>query len=567
MGRSATTDSACVATLADRDRCYACGTVTTRTPSGSPAASDVPEASPSFNLLVEPLLRAESSHGSPVTASLPELYAALASDSVASFPALRPHQRHAWHAFLVQLAAIAMHRAGLSEPPREAIRWRELLRGLTADFPDDEPWRLAVSDLMRPAFLQSPAGSREREPDYRHAIATPDELDMLVTSKNHDLKAAVATGAAADDWAFALVTLQTMEGFGGAGNYGISRMNGGMGSRPAFSLAPPGGPGAHVMRDVAALLGRRREIIDEYPMTESGHALLWTIPWDGAPEEMLLPGDLDPFYVEICRRVRLHADGDGRLSGVRTVSKAARIDSRGLNGRTSDPWTPVNRKLGKSLTLAAGGFTYKRVTEYLTSPDWERPVLLIPTPEEARSALPMRLVARAMVRGQGKTEGYHERIVPLRSRALRAFGADSAASGIGAIAQERIGEVATVQRILRHAIQAFLAAGDAERASPEMRVRARPWLNRVDALVDAHFFEDLQAELEAGPEERPAIRRRWLRGVVDAARDALRDAEDALPCRAIRRYRARVRAEALFEGRIRGPRGLPFLFDEGSASA
>ena len=61
---------------------------------------------------------------------------------------------------------------------------------------------------------------------------------MLVTSKNHDLKSAVAVQAGVDDWIFALITLQTMEGFGGAGNYGISRMNGGLGSRPAFSLVP-----------------------------------------------------------------------------------------------------------------------------------------------------------------------------------------------------------------------------------------------------------------------------------------------------------------------------------------
>ena len=525
-------------------------------------------AHPFFNLLTEPVVRVDAPGGARVTASLPETYAVLASDSVGSFPALRPHQRHAWHAFLVQVGALAMHRAGLSEPPTEAARWSELLRGLTPEYPADEPWHLVVADITRPAFLQPPAGSRERGSDYTHEIGTPDELDMLVTSKNHDLKASVARSAAVDDWLFALVTLQTMEGFGGAGNYGISRMNGGMGNRPAFSLAPPGGPGAHVMRDVASLLGRRREIVDGHVMSESGLALVWTIPWDGTRAEMLLPSDLDPFYVEVCRRVRLGADADGGLRGVRSVSRAARIDGQGLKGRTADPWTPVNQKLGKSLTLARGGFTYRRVTEYLTSPDWEKPVLLAPTPEERRSAAPMRLVARAMVRGQGKTEGYHERIVPLRSRAVRAFGTGSRERGdLGSIAEERIGQVATIQRILSHAIQIFLAGGDDEARRPEMRDRARPWLNRLDALVDARFFEDLQVELEAEAEERPAVRRSWLLRVVDAARDALGDAAGALPCPAIRRYRARARAEALFEGRIRGPKGLAFLFDEGSESA
>ena len=70
---------------------------------------------------------------------------------------------------------------------------------------------------------------------------------MLVTAKNHDLKSSIAAQANVDDWIFALVTLQTMEGFGGVGNYGIARMNSGFGNRPAFSLAPVGqNPGAHV---------------------------------------------------------------------------------------------------------------------------------------------------------------------------------------------------------------------------------------------------------------------------------------------------------------------------------
>ena len=65
-----------------------------------------------YNILTEPLIRMVKSNGSHDEASLPEVYAALMADKVEAFPALRPHQRHAWHAFLVQLGAMAMHRAG-----------------------------------------------------------------------------------------------------------------------------------------------------------------------------------------------------------------------------------------------------------------------------------------------------------------------------------------------------------------------------------------------------------------------------------------------------------------------
>ena len=214
------------------------------------------------NLLTESLIRYDNSAGNRVKASLSEMYEALMSDSVDAFPALRPHQRHACHAFLVQLGAMAMHRAGVDEPPTEATEWAGLIRGLTPDSPDDEPWHMVVEDITRPAFMQPPARSQERAEDYKNSVYTPDELDMLVTSKDHDLKSAVAQRAGIDDWIFALITLQTMEGFGGAGNYGISRMNGGLGNRPAFALAPAdGGLGAHVRRDTLALLECRPEIL------------------------------------------------------------------------------------------------------------------------------------------------------------------------------------------------------------------------------------------------------------------------------------------------------------------
>ena len=513
-----------------------------------------------------------------VEASIPEVYAALMADEVEAFPALRPHQRHAWHAFLVQLGAMTVHRAGLDEPPESAEEWTNLLRGLTEkDFPDDEPWQLVMDNITKPAFMQPPASSAEPEKDYKNRVETPDKLDMLVTSKNHDLKSAVATQAHTADWIFALVTLQTMEGFGGAGNYGISRMNSGFGNRPAFSLAPPGeGPGAHVRRDIRALLEFRPEVLDNNPHypENGGVALLWTLPWNGTPSEILPPNRLDPLYIEVCRRIRLRLDSSGRPYGLRATSRATRVEGRNLKGRTGDPWTPINSKRdGVPLTLSAGGFNYKRVTDYLISPDWGRSPLLGLTTEEHRSSDPMQLVARAMVRGNGKTEGYHERIVVIGHKGPRAKSAmlgGTASQELGDIARSRIEEVGKVQRILSHSIQTFMARGDAEGTSPEHRERARIWLNRLDKIVDSTFFDDLQTEFEANASEQQGIRHRWLlndedrSGVINHARSLLTDASDSLPCPAIYRYKAQVNAEGLFEGRLRGNGGLPDLFRKGN---
>ena len=522
-----------------------------------------------YNILTERLIRMDKSDGSRVEASLPEVYAALMADEVEAFPALRPHQRHAWHAFLVQLGAMAMHEAGLAEPPADPDEWRRIIRGLTPDWPDDEPWRLVVDDISEPAFMQPPASSADRLADYKTPVDTPDELDMLVTSKNHDVKSAVAVAAAHDDLIFSIVSLQTSEGFGGAGNYGISRMNGGLGSRPAFSVTTSTRFGTHVVRDMAVLLERRDDLLADSPMQEEGIGLLWTKHWDGEKVEALLLNALDPLYIEVCRRIRLRGGADERLRAIRATSKATRINAKALNGVTGDPWTPVDRDGSRSLTLAAGGFTYKRTVDYLVK--WDRPLLCEPTVEEVRSSDTMQLVARAMVRGQGKTEGYYERTIPIRktlgsAMMRRGGGTDE----FGRIANERIEEVGKVQRILSHAIQAFLARGEAENASPEQRSLARPWLNRLDEIVDARFFEDVQVELEAPAAQRDGIRKRWLRdattmgGVIEDAASLLEDAVASLPCPAAFRYKARQAAENLFWGRLRSNNGLPGAFDDES---
>lgn len=517
------------------------------------------------NILEDPILRVATSNGSTVHASLPAVFAALIRDEVDAFLALRPHQRHAWHAFLAQLGALAIHNSGLNEPPDSAGEWRHILRGLTSDFPDDEPWHLIVEDITKPAFMQPPAGSDDKIREYKTPVLTPDSLDMLVLSKNHDIKSAVATQAEADDWVFALITLQTLEGFSGAGNYGVSRMNGGLGSRAAFSLTPSTRPGAHLRRDLVGLSERHASLVVDYPMRSDGDALLWTLPWDGTKDEALNLNQLAPYYIEICRRIRLLVSADGKLYCLRTSSKAARLEAKNLNGITGDPWMPINRKESKALTLASGGFTYRRVTEYLTSPNWEQPALLQPIRSERNASAPALLLARALVRGQGKTEGYYERIIPISHKAKRALMRRESMNELGRIAQSRIEHIGTVQRILSHAIQVFAARGDSNRVSAEHRNLARPWLNRLDEFVDARFFDDLQVEFDSDDnDERSRIRKEWLmheeRGVVTRARRILREAKEGLPCPAIYRYRARANAESLFEGRIRGPQGLAFLF-------
>ena len=513
-----------------------------------------------LNILTEPIVQIDISGGFRVKASLPKIYSLLMADQVEAFPALRPHQRHPWHAFLVQLGAIAMKKAELSEPPEEPDTWRDLIRRLTPNSPDDETWRMAVKDLTKPAFLQPPASSEEKSVDYKNVVSSPDELDMLVTSKNHDLKTSIALSPSLEDWLLALITLQTSEGFSGAGNYGISRMNGGLGCRPAFTITPSIRPGAHIRRDIIVLLERRNELMDDYPFTDEGPELIWTLPWDGARSEALILNQLGPFYIEACRRIRLVDDGRVITHAVRATSKAPRIEARALKGVVGDPWTPTSKD-GKSLTLSVGGFTYRRTADYINTAKWEWSPLFEPTDTEIRSPDPLTLVARGMVRGQGKTEGYHERHIPIRPQTkIPAFGRRGGFGSLGILAEARVSDVGEIQRILRHAISVFAAGGNSDSVSDDHRARSTPWANRLGGIVDKDFFDDLQEEfVEEGRDERSRIRDKWRRTVIDGALRLLNEAEDTLPCPAMRKLRARVQAESVFSGRMRS--AFPSLYE------
>ena len=517
------------------------------------------------NLLTDPLLRVRLTTGAVEALSLPEVYEALAGDRVAAFPALRPHQRHAWHAFLAQLGVIACHRVGRDATPASTAEWRSHLRGLTPDFDDDEPWRLIVEDPAGPAFMQCPAPKGIG--DYRSRITTPDDLDLLVTSKNHDLKRTVAVAAAPEDWILALIDLQTMAGFLGAGNYGIARMNGGFSTRPCLGLAPAdGGPGAHLFHDMRAMLRRRDELLDDYPdyfRREDGPALLWLEPWDGSGSLDLRV--LDPYFIEICRRVRLREQGNSIIT-LTAGSRAPRIAAKTANGNVGDFWTPVNREDGKALSLSPATLRYDRLADLIfrETPFKHPPAMKVDSVGEGR----WRLVARGVAGGQGKTEGYYERTdVAFKPRTVRALFHREQRNELAEIAKKQMIEIGEVNQALRFGVATTASGGKAaDKLTKADRKHADPYSRRLDAFADARFFADLEARfLAVDKAEAATCRARFARAMIDAAKRLLEEAVDTVSCTSIHRHRARARGASTFWGRLRRPGSVfsnqPEIFD------
>ncbi|WP_291993612.1 type I-E CRISPR-associated protein Cse1/CasA [Candidatus Accumulibacter sp. ACC003] len=515
-----------------------------------------------YNLLDEPLIRTRLvADGKPRSFSLPGLFVALGHDAVRDFPALRPHQRHPWHAFLVQLAAIALHRAGRSEFFDSEATWKQALLDLTPEHPDGAAWCL-IAPHDRPAFMQAPVPGG-RIDGWRTAFRAADELDMLVTSKNHDLKAARMRCAEADDWIMALISLQTQEGYGGRDNWGISRMAGGFGCRIALGAVAKGNAGRRWRRDLSIVRDARDSIVETLSLREAGgHELLWLPPWDGT--RSLAFSSLDPFYIEICRLVRLVLSGTGELLARANSSKQSRIGEHLPRGATGDAWTPINAVSGEALRIRGNGFHYQLASALLFGVPYRKEVYKQPlamTLHESDGATGVSALMQAISRGgpmgnKSVTEGYHERHVPL-SRTVRNLILRRQTDVLAKVAGERIAAIAELRRVLWIAISTLFNQGADKDFADGVKDKASQRAHLFEQAEDARFFIALNEEIES--EQPDDERLQWLLSMKDAAEAVLRHAFTAGPQCGEQRYRAQAAALSRFHSDLRNSKTLPDL--------
>ena len=503
-----------------------------------------------YDVRKEELLSVQTPDRKRRKVSLAGALAYLCGAGISSFEALQGHQKQGWYTFIVQLGALALSRGGLDKLTTNISDWEQALLALSND--QGEPWCLVVDDIAKPAFFQSPIpeGALEKA-RYKADISAPDGLDTLVTSKNHDIKKRRITDPSIQHWIYSLVNLQTMEGFLGRGNYGIARMNGGFGNRPFVGLTPALGWGDRFHRDVKMLADGRDELIRER-YSADGPALLWTLPWDGGKKSGLSLPSLDPYFIEICRRIRF-TNEDDQLVVWRANSKAYRIDTpSNLNGVTGDPWTPIDRKENKALTLSGKGYDYKIVQQLLLGGDYKKPPSLKFRPSEEDGGY---LIATAMVRGKGQTEGLHQRVIPIPSKAVTVFrDVPSKREQLANTARWRVEMAALVRsKLVTQGVCALLKIPPDDRGD-EYEKFSR-WLDAYESAVDTRFFDALWRTLNLSEEKSKKI---WEGILYDEARMQFDDAIASAPIADISRLRIISRAEAIFESQAR--KHLPHHF-------
>lgn len=496
-----------------------------------------------------------------VAGSLPGIYRLLASDAVDEFPGLAAHQAQAWYQFLVQAGAVAISRsegdAALSDSVvRRRVGdlsesdWRALLEELTLD--RATAWSLVTEDPSAPAFLQPPTTRIEA---YRSFAATADALDILVTAKNHDRKRARASNAGPHQWLYSLVTLQTTQGYSGRGQPGVARMNGGLSSRILVDRRPNGRWGPRVVRGIRMLLARRREVLEQVDegvfRGRGGLALVWLRSWDS--DDGLPVAELDPYFIEVCRRIRLVAGPAGEIRALARPAVSPRVNAKSLKGRLGDPWVPIKSDgegAGEARTVSAGGFDYRLAQRLLLR---ERPLALRPLEDERGADSEIHMAV--LVRGQGKTEGLHERLIPLPGTIdLDGDLDDDEDSTLADLAQEMVEVAAAVRKVLRQAVIVYLQGPD----KPDFRRKdATPIVTAYDRRVDEEFFDHLFESPNSGLE---GARRRWQGFLRKAAEDLMRRAWGRSSPPAARREKARASSSfALYNG-LR--RSLPEAFPE-----
>ncbi|GAB4356606.1 MAG: CRISPR-associated protein Cse1 [Immundisolibacter sp.] len=507
---------------------------------------------PCHNLLTEPLIRTESREGTTKSRTLPGVLAALANaEDLSSFPGLQPHQWHAWHAFLVQLAALAAADDRDAHPTTED-GWRSALRGLTPDHPQDEPWCLVVLDLAQPAFMQPPIpeGSLTK---FEGPYATPDAsaLDVLVTATDHDIKVERQGQPEADNWLFCLVAYQTLSGYSGRNNHGVIRMNGGYATRPLVGLARSRDWSDLFRRDLAVLQDNHDAAKRAKGLTAPAWRLLWLAPWDG---EASIPwADCDPYAIEVARRVRLTEEPRGLLAWRRPTS-APRLSPKSdvLKGNVGDPWIPLT-SAGEAANVGETGWHYDLLRKILLEDGYTWAPCQRPRGDDPKD---LWFYAVGLARGQGKTDGFHERWLPIPPPvSVRLFAPESRRE-LGEVAKERVARTGEARKVLHQALVILLTSAPPK---PDFRDYSdRRWLERFDAHVDAVFFDALWNDADKTKDQQKVSWDHTLRRIIEER--IWPDAEAEAPVADARRERAQARAWMVLRGRLK--KTIPYAYTD-----
>jgi CRISPR system Cascade subunit CasA len=215
---------------------------------------------------------------------------------------------------------------------------------------------------------------------------------------------------------------------------------------------------------------------------------------------------------------------------------------------TGDPWTPIDLEEGKALTIGENGFQYNLIKEILLGQRYKLPPAVNPEGLDDTGGF---LIATSLVRGEGKTHGFHHRVIPIPGKAAKIFRDPHEKETLAEQADRMVHTVAQFEsEILGPALKKLLQPknseiGDNKKLSKQQQKKYRQWVQQYSANVEDTFFPMLWASIDMTSE---AAQRAWKQRLFDLAREQLEDAIQSCPLPAIHRYRAISTAENVFYG-------------------
>lgn len=532
------------------------------------------------DLLNDPIIRIEYQQQRS-SVCLPELLARLQQGAVDAYPGLRAHQADPWHVFLVQLAAAVLSRteSATHDPvPEDAAWWRNQLLALAEG--KASAWHLVEPDVTQPAFMQHPwRKGMEEAGDYGIQISkrgqqtlnakaeTPDDLDVLNTAKNHDLKSGLSRQDDIEAWMFALVTYQTTSGYFGNRNQGIVRMNGGYGSRSCISWVSDPNPGRRFCEELPIVISLRESTLtSKYGYSAHGVLLTWLNAWDRSAHQYMLC-ELDPLFIESCRAVRLWPNSSKGWCALGDTRDGRQIGPKNIDtGDVGDPWTAITLNVKKdghpgpvdtALTPSGEGFSPKLLTKLIFQDGHQLTKLQMPR----KSSNAGWLVGSVVVRGKGGTSGFHRIEIPVPAKAAMSIFAPkdtSARQRAAESAKRLLADAGNAANALADALYAYYDAGEVKPAKHKTKGKIgsdkkgaeAKWLAAIKAEFNLAwpqaYFPTLWRVCDESDEQ--AALREWRRNLATLAQTHLKMAAAKLPLCSSRKWLACTHAESKLIG-------------------
>jgi len=441
-----------------------------------------------MNVLTDPVFTAEVGGGIDQV-SLPEVFALLERDEIASFPKLTGVHYIAWHQFLVQLGAIATE----DDLPSQSKTWKELLLQQAPL----HAWELEHDNFDEPAFLQpDDAAAKAAEVEYNPVgdeLPGSDRLanyDLTVGSKNHSTKRGQSSGLTPEQEIYVVLFIQTNGRYGGTGHDSPTRSNG---SRPFFTVTDTFRPGPWIIREIKHLRSQKGDLEKLYGFESQVSSLLWTVSWAESP---LSFNELHPFYIDCARQMRRI---DGVWHSVNYQKNEQRVEKLGGDA-TGDYWAPIDGS--DTMKPKDSTFGYRELHQILFG---SGPSLPASFDQDVENGW---IVARGPVSGTKGSQSsnftaFHRRHIRF-SDSL--YNAEPAAQE----SKRRYGSAADGKSVLEKML---------DKAEVENR---SAWRDRYHQAVDQVFFDDL---FETARESED-VRREWDRNLLQILRQLADDLRD-----------------------------------------